>query len=68
MTGNRPHLPQVRTDAADMGALDARFAAEDRADLQDEVQRRRLGLPDPGRNLRVFDGFADTPTTERTGA
>ena len=44
---------------ADLEALAEVFEAEDREDRRKEAQRRRDGLPEPDRDIRTFDGFAD---------
>ena len=44
---------------ADLEALAKVFEAEDREDRRKEAQRRRDGLPEPRRDLRTFEGFAD---------
>ena len=44
---------------ADLEALAEVFEAEDREDRRAEAQRRRDGLPEPKRDLRTFEGFAD---------
>lgn len=44
---------------ADLEALAEVFEAEDREDRRAEAQRRRDGLPEPRRDLRTFEGFAD---------
>lgn len=44
---------------ADLEALAKVFEAEDREDRRAEAQRRRDGLPEPSRDLRTFEGFAD---------
>lgn len=44
---------------ADLEALAKVFEAEDREDRRAEAQRRRDGLPEPKRDIRTFDGFAD---------
>lgn len=44
---------------ADMEALAEVFEAEDLEDRRKEAQRRRDGLPEPERDIRTFDGFAD---------
>ena len=67
MTSRRPYFSQNADDAANLEALDARFAAEDQADQQEAAERQRLGGPEPRRALRVFDGFADAPTTPKAG-
>jgi len=44
---------------ADLERLDAQFEAEDREDRRREAERRRKGLPEPERDIRTFEGFAD---------
>ena len=44
---------------ADLEALAEVFEAEDREDRRAEAQRRRDGLPEPKRDIRTFDGFAN---------
>ena len=44
---------------SDLEALAEVFEAEDREDRRMDAQRRRDGLPEPKRDLRTFDGFAD---------
>ena len=44
---------------ADLESLAKVFEAEDREDRRKEAQRRRDGLPEPKRELRTFEGFAD---------
>ena len=44
---------------AELEALAEVFEAEDREDRRKEAQRRRDGLPEPERDIRAFDGFAD---------
>ncbi|MCT2296463.1 MULTISPECIES: hypothetical protein [Actinomycetes] len=44
---------------ADLEALAEVFEAEDREDRRKEAQRRRDGLPEPKRDIRSFDGFAN---------
>lgn len=44
---------------ADLEALAEVFKAEEREDRRIEAQRRRDGLPEPERDLRTFEGFAD---------
>ncbi len=55
MTQQNPH----DTLQADLEALAEVFEAEDREDRRAEAQRRRDGLPEPKRDLRTFEGFAD---------
>lgn len=43
----------------DLEALAKVFEAEEREDRRKEAQRRRDGLPEPKRDLRTFDGFAN---------
>lgn len=50
---------------ADLERLDAQFEAEDREDRRREAERRRKGLPEPKRDLRTFEGFADGGTASR---
>lgn len=44
---------------ADLERLDAQFEAEDREDRRREAERLRKGLPEPERDIRTFEGFAD---------
>lgn len=44
---------------ADLEALAEVFEAEDREDRRKEAQRRRDELPEPERDIRTFDGFAN---------
>lgn len=44
---------------ADLEALAEVFEAEEREDRRKEAQRRRDGLPEPKRDLRTFEDFAD---------
>lgn len=44
---------------AELEALGKVFEAEDREDRRKEAQRRRDGLPEPERDIRTFEGFAD---------
>jgi len=44
---------------ADLEALAKVFEAEEREDRRKEAHRRRDGLPEPERDIRTFDGFAD---------
>ena len=55
MTQQNPH----DTLRADLEALAEVFEAEDREDRRVEAQRRRDGLPEPKRDLRTFEGFAE---------
>lgn len=50
---------------ADLGALAKVFEAEQREDRRKEAQRRRDGLPEPKRDLRTFEGFADAGASPR---
>lgn len=50
---------------ADLEALGKTFEAEEREDRRIEAQRRRLGLPEPARDIRAFKGFADGGATPR---
>lgn len=43
----------------ELEALAEVFEAEDREDRRKEAQRRRDGLPEPKRDIRAFDGFAN---------
>lgn len=54
----QPRKPDAALQA-DLERLDAQFAAEDREDRRKEAERRRKGLPEPKRDLRTFEGFAD---------
>ena len=44
---------------ADPEALAEVFDAEEREDRRKEAQRRRDGLPEPERDIKTFEGFAD---------
>lgn len=44
---------------ADLEALAEVFEAEEREDRRKEAQCRRDGLPEPKRDIRAFEGFAD---------
>lgn len=44
---------------ADLERLDAQFEAEDREERRREAERLRKGLPEPERDIRTFEGFAD---------
>ena len=44
---------------AELEALAGVFEAEDREDRRAEAQRRRDGLPEPKRDIRTFEGFAN---------
>ena len=44
---------------SELEALAEVFEAEDREDRRAEAQRRRDGLPEPKRDIRTFDGFAN---------
>lgn len=44
---------------SDLEALAEVFEAEEREDRRKKTQRRRDGLPEPERDIRTFDGFAD---------
>ncbi|MCT2252625.1 hypothetical protein M3G46_08590 [Corynebacterium sanguinis] len=43
----------------ELEALAEVFEAEDREDRRKQAQRRRDGLPQPKRDIRAFDGFAN---------
>lgn len=43
----------------ELEALAEVFEAEDREDRRKQAQRRRDGLPEPKRDIRAFDGFAN---------
>ena len=43
----------------ELEALAEVFEAEDREDRRTQAQRRRDGLPEPKRDIRAFDGFAN---------
>ena len=43
----------------ELEALAEVFEAEDREDRRKQAQRRRDGLPEPKRDIRTFDGFAN---------
>lgn len=45
--------------------FEAQIAAEDPADRRAEAERRRKGLPEPKREIRVFEGFPDSGATPR---
>lgn len=45
--------------------LDEQIAAEDREDSRAERERQRLGLPEPERDVRTFEGWAGTAVTPR---
>ncbi|MBC9957697.1 hypothetical protein [Yimella sp. cx-51] len=45
--------------------LDAAIAAEDREDARAERERQRLGLPEPERDVRTFEGWAGAAVTPR---
>lgn len=49
----------------DLEALAKVFEAEERGDRGKEAQRRRDGLPEPKRDLRTFEGFADGGAASR---
>lgn len=51
---------------AELEVLGGQFEAEGREDRRAEAQRRRLGLPEPERDIRTYDGFADGGATPRT--
>ena len=55
MTQQEPH----DTLQAELEALAKVFEAEDLEDRRRDSQRRRDGLPEPKRDLRTFEGFAD---------
>lgn len=55
---NQQHNPDD-TLQADLEALGKVFEAEEREDRRIEAQRRRAGLPEPERDIRTFEGFAD---------
>lgn len=55
MTQQNPH----DTLQADLEALAEVFEAEEHEDRRIEAQRRRDGLPEPKRDIRTFEGFAD---------
>jgi len=44
---------------ADLEALGEQFEAEEREDRRMEAERRRTGLPEPERDIRTNEGFAD---------
>lgn len=50
---------------ADLVRVAAEMEAEDREDRRIEAQRRREGIPEPERDIRAFDGFADGGATPR---
>lgn len=50
---------------ADLEALAEVFEAEEREDRRIEAQRRRDGLPEPKRDIRTFEGFADSGVAPR---
>lgn len=43
----------------ELEALAEVFEAGDREDRRKQAQRRRDGLPEPKRDIRAFDGFAN---------
>lgn len=43
----------------ELEALAEVFEAEDREDRRKQAQRCRDGLPEPKRDVRAFDGFAN---------
>lgn len=45
--------------------LDVAIAAEDREDARAERERQRLGLPEPERDVRTFEGWAGVAGTPR---
>lgn len=49
----------------ELAALEARFRAEDCADVHTERKRRRAGLPEPRRGITPFDGFASGGAAHR---
>ena len=55
MTQQEPH----DTLQAELEALAKVFEAEEHEDRRKEAQRRRDGLPEPERDIRTFEGFAD---------
>lgn len=55
MTQQKPN----DTIQADLEALAEVFEAEEREDRRIEAQRRRDGLPEPERDIRAYEGFAD---------
>lgn len=50
---------------SELEALAEVFEAEDREDRRKEAKRRRDGLPEPKRDIRTFEGFADGGATPR---
>ena len=50
---------------AELEALAEVFEAEERADRRAEAQRRLAGIPEPERDLRTFEGFADFGAASR---
>lgn len=44
---------------AELEALEEQFEAEEREDRRKEAERRRKGLPEPERDIRAFEGFAE---------
>lgn len=52
-------MTQQNQPQAGLEALGKVLAAEEREDCRIETQRRRQGLPEPERDLRAFEGFAD---------
>ncbi|WP_338813331.1 hypothetical protein WDY66_06305 [Dermacoccus nishinomiyaensis] len=51
---------------ADLERLNDQFEAEDREDRRADAERRRKGLPEPERDIRAYDGFADGGAAPRT--
>ncbi len=45
--------------------LEDEINAEDREDRRRERERRRLGLPEPKREIKTFNGFADAGAAPR---
>jgi hypothetical protein len=54
----RQHHPKDDLQA-DLKALAEVFEAEDREDRRKDAERRLKGLPEPARDIKTFDGFAD---------
>lgn len=50
---------------ADLARVADEMEAEDREDRRVEAERRRKGLPEPKRDIRVYPGFASTGASPR---
>lgn len=55
---NQDHKPDDALQS-DLDRLNAEFAAEEREDRRAEGERRCKGLPEPERDIRTYEGFAD---------